>query len=288
MRKAAIGWLAVPILLAAVAFSRWSSAAPPRYQEQTLRSSVLAEDRRFLVRLPRHYELDADARYPVLYKLDGDNQLDRYDESIDVLHSASVMPDLIVVAIPNAPGQRNRDLTPPTLHQNSERGETGQGPMGAGDRFLEFIERELIPHVDKTLRTTPERIFAGHSRGALLVLHSLLVKPGLFDARLVFSAPLMRDEQRLVVETRKFLAEHPDHRSFLYLNWGERENETMEQSCRAMSELLKSGAPTGLRWAIERAHAADHQQTHGLALPSALFTLYSGSRASLPPARPGP
>lgn len=56
-------------------------------------------------------------RYPVLYKFDGDSQLQRYDDSIDTLKSLDAIPDLIVVAILNRPGQRNRDLTPASLHQ---------------------------------------------------------------------------------------------------------------------------------------------------------------------------
>jgi predicted alpha/beta superfamily hydrolase len=243
----------------------------------TLHSSLLDEDRRILVRLPRHYELDAADRYPVLYKLDGDNQLERFDHSIDVLSSLDALPDLIVVAIPNARGQRNRDLTPASLHQDSgEDGRTGTGAMGRGDRFLKFIEHELIPHVEKGYRTTSERILAGHSRGALLVLQSLLAHPGLFQARFMFSAPLMRDEQRLIEDARKFFRLRPNLESFLYCNWGERENEGMSRSYEAMRALLTGESPKGLRWTLERARAADHQLTPFMALPSALQDYFAG------------
>jgi predicted alpha/beta superfamily hydrolase len=253
----------------------------PPYLEQTLPSSLLGEDRRILIRLPRHYALDTTTRYPVLYKLDGDNQLQRYDDSIDVLHSFDAIPDMIVVALPNARGQRNRDLTPASLHQESgPDGKMGTGEMGRGDRFLDFIERELIPYIDKSYRTSPQRVFAGHSRGGLLVMQSLLSKPDLFQARFMFSAPLMRDEQRLIVDTRKFFTEHPDHRSFLYCNWGEQENEGMSRSYAAMKTLLTSKAPRGLRWTIERARAADHQQTPIIALPSALYEFFAGGRSN--------
>jgi predicted alpha/beta superfamily hydrolase len=252
------------------------SRPPSFYQEQTLRSALLGEDRRILVRLPRHYTLDRTTRYPVLYKLDGDNQIERYHESIDVLNSLDAIPDVIVVAIPNARGQRNRDLTPASMHQETgPDGKTGTGEMGRGDRFLNFIEQELIPQIDNQYRTAPLRIFAGHSRGGLLVLQSLLSKPELFQARFMFSAPLMRDEQRLIVDTQRFFREHPEHRSFLYCNWGEQENEGMSQSYAAMKTLLLSKAPRGLRWTIERARAADHQLTPLIALPSALYEFFA-------------
>jgi predicted alpha/beta superfamily hydrolase len=244
-----------------------------------LRSAILEADRRILVRLPRHYDLDKATRYAVIYKFDGDNGLERYDDAIDVLHAAHLVPDVIVVAIPNGRGMRNRDLTPASLHQDgNEDGSMGTGEMGKGDRFLDFVERELIPHIDKQYRTTPERILAGHSRGALLVLQSLLDKPALFQARFVFSAPLMRDERRMLGDTQAFLRANRNHRSFLYCNWGEAENEGMNRSHTAMQALLTADAPAGLRWTIERARAADHQQTPLAALPSALYHYFAAKR----------
>lgn len=248
----------------------------------TLPSKVLSEDRRILIRLPREYERDTTARYPVLYKFDGDNQLKRYDDTIDVLNSADLIPDLIVVAIPNGRGLRNRDLTPPVLHQNDgENGQMGTGEMGGGGRFLEFLEQELIPYVEGHYRTSRERILAGHSRGALLVLYSLLSRPGLFEARFIFSAPLMRDEQRLIADTRAFFRNNPGHESFLYCNWGENENDGMNRSYAAMKTLLAGEAPKGLRWTIERARAADHQQTPLIALPAALYEYFSGNATAV-------
>lgn len=102
-----------------------------------------------LVRLPRHYELHTAARYRVLYKFDGDNQLSRYNHSVDILAAVDVMPDLIIVALSNGRGMRNRDPTPASLHQDgNEKGEMDTGDMGRGDRFLDFIEQELIPYVE--------------------------------------------------------------------------------------------------------------------------------------------
>lgn len=200
---------------------------------------------------------------------------------MDILSGAGVMPEAIVVAIPNARGQRNRDLTPGSLHQvDGVEGTMGTGEMGGGDRSLDFIEKELIPHIDRQYRTTLERILAGHSRGALIVIRSRIIKPALFQGRFAFSAPMMRDEQRLIVDTRKFLLEHRSHRSFLYCNWGEAEHEGMNKSDEAMKSLLSSDAPKGLRRKIERARAADHQQTPLLALPAALSAYFAGAKGA--------
>ena len=255
------------------------SASPAPFTETTLQSAVLSESRRIIVRLPRHYERDAGQRFAVLYKLDGTNGLTRYDETIDVLHRRDLMPDAIVVAIPNASGMRNRDLTPPTLHQDGgEDGAIGTGEMGRGDRFLEFIRAELIPHIDKTYRTTGERLLIGHSRGALLVMHSLISDPDLFSGRFLFSAPLTRDGARLFDEVRAVLGARSSLRTFLYFNWGGAENEGMQRSSDRMVALLEERSPPGLRWVAERAAGADHQAMATAALPAALTTYFAKPR----------
>lgn len=82
------------------------SGARAPYTIERLHSTILNEDRVALIRLPRHYQRDTSTRYPVLLKLDGDSGLERYDAAIDILSCAEVIPDLIVVAIPNARGAR--------------------------------------------------------------------------------------------------------------------------------------------------------------------------------------
>src|SRR5690606_39393109 len=46
--------------------------------------------------------------------------------------------------------------------------------MGGGRNFLNFIEKELIPFIDKNYRTEPNRILVGHSLGGLLTLNSYM------------------------------------------------------------------------------------------------------------------
>lgn len=272
----------------ATAGSPAAETSPPKppYAIERLHSTILNEERAVLIRLPRHYQRDTSTRYPVLFKLDGGSGLERYDATIDILSCTDAIPDLIIVAIPNARGRRNRDMTPARLHQGFDvTGKMGTGERGEGDRFLEFMEKELIPHLEQRYRMAAPRILAGHSRSALLVLESLLSKPDLFGARFIFSAPLQRDEQCMIAATRAFLAHHPEHRSFVYFNWGENENDGMNRSHAAMRDLLSAAAPDGLRWTIERARGADHQQTPVLALPAALFDYFSHDEGGLPDIR---
>src|SRR5262249_45402756 len=140
-----------------------------------VKSQVLGEERVALVRTPAGYDTN-DQRYPVLYMTDGAAQLRHTAATIEFLVRNGRMPEMIVVAITNT--DRTRDLTPPKAW-----GPGGNPPQGGGaDKFLQFIATELIPQMEKTYRTQPYRIFAGHSLGGLLAVHAFATRNDLFNA----------------------------------------------------------------------------------------------------------
>jgi predicted alpha/beta superfamily hydrolase len=147
----------------------------------TMRSTVLGEEREFFVHLPEGYEADPTTRYPVLYVLDGTSQSGHTAESARLLARIGTIPRMIVVGVPSINGEtRNRDYTPPEMRLDTD---VPTSPMGAADRFLSFLQTDLIGRIDRDYRTTRPRMLAGRSRGGLFVVYSRLVAPALFDAR---------------------------------------------------------------------------------------------------------
>jgi len=65
------------------------------------------------------------------------------------------------------------DLTPPGLSV------AGSDRNQGGDRMLDFVERELLPAVDRQFRTGSPRVVIGHSSGAILATHAAATRPGL-------------------------------------------------------------------------------------------------------------
>ena len=53
---------------------------------------------------------------------------------------------------------------------------------GGADKFLDFIEKEVMPLVESKYRVQPYRVFAGHSFGGLLAIHAFSTRPELFNA----------------------------------------------------------------------------------------------------------
>jgi predicted alpha/beta superfamily hydrolase len=127
-------------------------------------STILSEERRLIIHLPRNYSKDTTQKYPVMYVLDGTSQDQHTADKIAVLSDAGLIPKAIVVGIPNTRGNRERDQTPPFMRTNVD---DQNSPYGAADKFLSFIEKELILFIDDNYRTSGYRTLSGNSRGGL-------------------------------------------------------------------------------------------------------------------------
>lgn len=138
-------------------------------QAFSIRSSILGQTRRVGVVLPSSYaESPASRRYPVIVVLDGEANLPASAAVGDELARNGMIPEAIIVAIENTEGMLGRvhDLTPPGLSVS------GSGLSEGGDSFLDFIERELLPAVDRQLRGGRPRAIIGHSSGAVLATYA--------------------------------------------------------------------------------------------------------------------
>jgi len=224
--------------------------------QTNLHSAILNEERRVIIHLPRYYSQDPARKYPVMYVLDGTSQDQHTADKITVLSDAGLITSAIVVGLPNTRGNRERDQTPPYMRRdvNDEN-----SPFGAADKFLSFVEKELIPFVEGNYRTAGFRTLSGNSRGGLFVLYSLLEKPDLFQARFCYSTPVWRFDNLMVNKTAEFLRSSSGLNSFLYLSVGEKETEQMIGGFNKMVEALRKNRMKGFRWVADYTPFAVHQ-----------------------------
>jgi hypothetical protein len=158
-----------------------------------IRSSILDEVRAVNVVLPASYaESPAGRRYPVTIVLDGESNLAATAAVADELSRHGMIPETILVGIENANGMRGRvrDLTPPGLSVS------GSSLTEGGDRFLDFIERELLPAVDRQFRGAAPRTIIGHSSGAILVTYAAATR-STYRAVIAIDAPVNLGENWL-------------------------------------------------------------------------------------------
>lgn len=159
---------ALPALIAepnrAVPIPRGSSV-----QAFQIASTILKQTRRINVALPASYSQSAsDRRYPVSIVLDGEANASRIMAVSDELSRNGLIPESVIVAIENIDLFRGRvhDLTPPGLSVS------GSGLNEGGDRFLDFIEKELLPAIDRQFRGSAPRTLIGHSSGGILATYA--------------------------------------------------------------------------------------------------------------------
>lgn len=146
----------------------------------SIRSEILHETRKILIHLPDGYDTSKQS-YTVLYRLDGSpNSL---FGTVAVANRMTDIQKIIIVAIENV--NRDRDMMPVKSNYYS-------GTIG-GEKFLSFIETEVIPIIETKYRTNQKRILYGQSLSGLFTLYALLTKPKLFDAYIGCSAGWFAD-----------------------------------------------------------------------------------------------
>jgi len=143
--------------------------AGPSSDTFTIKSEILGQTRTVFVHLPQSYSKSAAARrYPAIVVFDGRYVLEPVVTMSDILSRNGQMPESVIVAIENTDDYDGRvhDLTPPGLSVS------GSGTSEGGDRFLDFIEKELLPAMDAKFRTAAPRTLIGLSSGGILTTYA--------------------------------------------------------------------------------------------------------------------
>ncbi len=225
----------------------------------TVYSKVLDENRTTLVALPKDYG-DSEARYPVLYVLDGEFFFYQAQAAIQFLSECTYIrthpiPQMLVVGIVNV--DRNRDLTP--THAPVQ-GELRYPTSGGAEKFLKFLQSELIPLIDAQYRTQPYRILSGWSFGGLFTVHTYLENPEAFSAYLAISPSLWWEQDSVVKSAKDAVADGNVGFKPLVVTLGALEGGDMDRAVRrGLVPLFKSEGSAALAFTpieiAERGHS---------------------------------
>ena len=169
----------------------------------SLDSKILNEKRKIWIHVPGgKYEGTSKTKtYPVLYLLDGNSHFFSVTGMIRQLSSSNrntVLPKMIVVGIPNT--NRTRDLSPTKGKHYSGNSVTTNS--GGGDKFMSFIENELIPYIDSKYPTESYRTFVGHSLGGLTVMNTLINNPRLFKSYVAIDPSMWWNDKNLLKQIK--------------------------------------------------------------------------------------
>ncbi|MEP6903584.1 MAG: alpha/beta hydrolase-fold protein, partial [Actinomycetota bacterium] len=249
------------ILTFCFAFSAFgqTSVASVVHTQYKINSLALGEERTILVRVPSNYEL-TDERFPVIYMTDAHPPQNAMMAGIIEQQAWSgMMPEMILVGIQNT--NRSRDLTP------TDDGKGGQ--VGGASKFLQFIETEVIPLVEKNYRTQPFRIFAGHSLGGLFAVYAFAARPDLFNAYIAASPVLDWDKDYVIKLVEELFKQNKDWKKTMFISIGNEPDYV--KGFNAFQDLLKKAKPKNFEYEFREFKDENHAS-------SVLPSYYAGLR----------
>ncbi|MDI1248765.1 MAG: alpha/beta hydrolase-fold protein [Lacunisphaera sp.] len=221
------------LLLPLLAWSAAGLAASPapKYPPHVITNSELrvlpvsAHGRHYQlhVRLPGSYGTETTKRYPVLYVTDGYWDFPTIVTSYDNLAYDQVVPEFIVVGLGYAGENldhgklRGWELSPVR---------TGLLEPGTGHaaKFLDSLEKEIIPFIEREYRADPaHRVLAGSSLGGLFALYTMYTKPELCGGYIAASPAVVVGDDWLLGYEEKFAQSGRPLKARLYVTGAENE-----------------------------------------------------------------
>ncbi|MDX9911396.1 MAG: alpha/beta hydrolase-fold protein [Phycisphaerales bacterium] len=209
--------------------------------------------RDLLVALPPGYDEPANAgrRYPVLYLMDGQNVFEKMpgtpdewhaDEALQKLVSTGEIEPVIIVGIPHTGPNRAAEYLPYAAIDGVEP---------CADEFLSWMQREVMPRVERSFRvdTGPARTgIGGASLGGVVSLYAATKHPETFGLCLAESVSTLRGAQD---EWRSYLTGSTSWPSRLFIGMGDHEagfdasatdlNKTYTAWANELTQIAKSG-----------------------------------------------
>lgn len=244
-----------------------------------IQSSILSEKRILNIYLPEGYSKTDTTKYPVVYLLDGSA-----DE--DFIHVSGLfqfnnfswinrVPKSIIVGIANV--DRKRDFTYPTTIESDKK---KYPTAGHSDKFTSFLEKELLPFIEKKYKTNFSRMLIGQSLAGLFATEILLKKPTLFSKYIIISPSLWWDNGSLLNISSSILQDNFTQKTGVYIGVG-KEGLTpgdiprvMEVDANLLTEKLLKSKSKNVTVHFDYLPQEDHATITHQAIFNALRLLY--------------
>lgn len=215
----------------------------------SIHSEILDESRKLMIYLPEDYDQSIET-YPVLYLLDGEWHFHHVSGILQFFQWAKTPIKMILVAIPNT--HRGRDFSPSVWPGYSSY-------TGGASEFNGFLEKELIPTINKKFRTSKRNILCGHSLAGTFTLFSFLTKPEVFDTYISLS-PCLFWYDRFMLKTGEIFFkkyEQKELNKILYIAH-EYSHGSPQATMWKFIDAMKNKAPKNLRWTSLFQDGEDH------------------------------
>jgi predicted alpha/beta superfamily hydrolase len=265
----------------------------PGTEMRSFYSKILGQDMILFIKLPSGYYHDSQKLYPTWYFTDGNRSFPMLANIASIFEiPVPSEPEVIIISIAykikdmaDWGAWRTRDLTPTkvlsldsswakTLTRIS--GRQFEVNSGGAARFLECIEKEIIPFVESNYRgSAADRGIGGYSYGGLFSLYVLFVKPELFSIFYAGSPSIDYDNGILFNLEKEYFNSHKDLKAKLFMSAGEKESSPMIDNMEKMTGLLESRKYPGLSVTTCVFQNETHQSCIPASIMRALRILYN-------------
>lgn len=204
--------------------------------EETISSKILGQQRKVWIHIPNSNggnKIKDRGNYPVIYLLDGSENFNTVVSITEHMAESNLCPPMIVVGILHQ--NRLVDLTTGTDKELPD-------VVGGGEKFMSYVEKELIPYIDANYPTTSYKTFIGHSLGGLTVMNTFLHNPTLFNSYVSLDASLWWDNQKVVKDAKTILPTQNYKGKTLYMAMANR----LEKGVDTVSVQKDTSGTTGL------------------------------------------
>lgn len=235
-------------------------------------SKELGEQRGLNVYLPQGYDPDSTATYPTIYVLDGSAHEDfpHIAGLAQFMNMYNLLPKSIVVGIANKGRSRYRDFT----HVSTSKKDKKNLPQGGGsEKFMNYVEKEVLPLVKKNYKTNGQRTIIGQSLGGLMATEFLIKRSHLFDDYIIVSPSLWWGKRVLVKSAAKFFKTHPNLKKRIFVSLG-KEHPIMHKVADKLVKAIRDSNNPNITLFYEPVLTEDHATILHKAVYKAFERLY--------------
>ena len=187
-----------------------------------IHSKITNQDYELIVNLPYSYKQNPGRRYPVVYFCDGFYDFPLLSEIYGDEIFDKTIGECFLVGF-SYKGKnldygklRVYDYSPTDLKQGNR--------TGGASEFLNVVEQEFIPYIEKTYRVDPGfRVLGGSSMGGLFTLYAMFTTPSLFNSYISISPAVNWDNGWLFGVEELFHQQHSEFPVSLYMTGAEKE-----------------------------------------------------------------
>lgn len=226
-------------------------------------SETLLEDRIITTRIPDSYYTSKNKNFPLILVLDGHYLFDPIDGISRYSNFWDEIPEAIIVGLHqnDKPQQREGDMY---IDENFGM------PLEGGEKFYDFIAKELLPYLEQRYRLSPFKVIVGHDLSATFANFFLYEQTALFSGYIALSPTYATEmEEKLP----KFISENKT-KVFYYHCVAEFDDEKVKNAAYLFDTYMQE-KKGNFEYKFEEILSCDHYSvvTHGI--PKALYFMFN-------------